>query len=259
MAQLGGPSEFPGGGLDSDELWVQTMQNARVDNLWEIPQYRYYVRPFASDIDENGNAAVEPGLVFRFGTKIIAGQNTFGRLLGGGDHAYDPSLFATKIHSVGVWFSNYISDDILAGLPQAPRVYLFPIGADVMSIANSPTPDKVRFWNLLDQQIPPPVTALSATLDQGNFIPLIDSLNGTMGQTRRFSSFRAYHDAGDEVLDDEMVFDTRLVGRSVWNTEWMLIIPGLTLNNDPNEGLDRFIEQVKDIKLIFQTYGNSGN
>jgi hypothetical protein len=259
VTQPEGNSEFPGGGLDSDQLWIQTMQNARVDNLWDIPQYRYYARPFASDIDANGNAAVEPGLVFRFGTKIMAGQNFFGRPLGGGDHSYDPSLFATKVRSVGIWFSNYISDDVLAGLPQAPRVYLIPVGTDVMSIANSRTPDKVRFWNIFDQQVPVPVVSPSAALDRADYIPLLDSLNGTLGQTRRFSSFRAYHDAGDEILWDDLVFDSRLVGRSVWNTEWMLIIPGLTLNSDPNEGLDRFISQVKDIKLIFQTYGHSGN
>jgi len=252
-------SQFPGGGQDSDALWIQTLQRARVDNLWAIPQYRFYAKPFASDIDAEGNAAVEPGLVFRFGTQVIAGKNVFGHPLSGGDHAYDPSLFATKINRIGVWFSNYIGDDVLNGLPQAPRVYLFPVGADVMSIANSPTPDKVRFWKVLDQKIPVPIAAVTSALDSGDWIPLLDSLNGTIGSPRRFSSFRAYHDAGSEVLDDELTFDSRLIGRSVWNTEWMLIIPGLTLNSDPNEGLDRFIGQVKDIKLIFKTYGYSGN
>ena len=257
--QPDGNSQFPGGGQDSDALWIQTLENARVDNLWRLPEYRFYARPFASDIDAEGNAAVEPGLVFRFGTQIIAGKNVFGHPLSGGDHAYDSSLFATKILAAGVWFSNYIGDDVLNGLPQAPRVYLFPVGSDVMSVANSSTPDKVRFWKVLDQKIPAPIASLSSSLDSGNWIPLLDSLNGNVGSPRRFSSFRAYHDAGSDVLLDEMSFDNHLVGRSVWNTEWLLIIPGLTLNSDANEGLDRFIEQVKDIKLIFQTYGYSGN
>lgn len=254
-----GDEQFPGGGQNSDLLWQQTLQNARVDNLWSVPEYRYFARPFASDIDAEGNAAVEPGLVLRFGTTIVAGNNFFGHPLSGGDHAYDPSLFATKIRSVGVWFSNYISDDVLNGLPEAPRVYLIPVGSDVMSIANSLRPDRVRFWKILDQQIPVPYAAVTSSLDRGDWVPLLDSLNGSMGKSRRFSSFRAYHDAGGEVLLDELVADNRLVGRSVWNTGWMLIIPGLTLNSDPDEGLDRFISQVKDIKLIFETYGNSGN
>ncbi len=246
-------------GTVGEALWRQALQNARVPNLWAVPDYRYHARPFASDIDADGNAVAEPGLVIRFGTRILAGQNVFGHPLSGGDHAYDPSLFATKVRSVGVWFSDYLSDDVLEGLPQAPRVYLIPVGSDVMSIANSPTPDKVRYWDVVDQQIPVPLASVDAALDQSAFIPLLDSLNGSLGLARRFSSFRAYHDGGAEINLDEVVLDSRLVGRSVWNTEWVLIIPGLTLNSDPDLGLDRFIDQVTDIKLIFQTYGHSGN
>ena len=51
----------------------------------------------------------------------------------------------------------------------------------------------------------------------------------------------------------------RLIGRSVWNTQWKVVIPGYTLLNDPNEGLDRFIRTVKDVKLHFVTYSFSGN
>jgi len=68
-----------------------------------------------------------------------------------------------------------------------------------------------------------------------------------------------------------MILDTRLIGRSVWNSRWLLIIPGLTFLSDPDEGLDSFIHGqqipgsderdkngVKDIKLFFQTYALSG-
>ena len=254
-----GDSQFPGGGQDADLLWRQTLENARVENLWEVPEYRYFAKPFASDLDASGNAAVEPGIVLRFSTKVMAGQNVFGRPLSGGDHAYDPSLFATKIRSVGVWFGNYLTDDVLNDLPQAPRVYLIPVGADVMSIANSPTPDRVRFWNIVDQEIPIPWPAQSSSLEQSRFTPLIDTLNGRLGNPRRFASFRAYHDSGSSLNTSEMVFDSRLVGRSVWNTEWLLIIPGLTFNSDPDVGLDRFINQINDIRLVFQTYGHPGS
>ena len=53
--------------------------------------------------------------------------------------------------------------------------------------------------------------------------------------------------------------NNRLVGRSVWNTGWKLVIPGRTLLNDPNQGLDRFIQTVKDINIHFVTYSYSGN
>ena len=88
--------------------------------------------------------------------------------------------------------------------------------------------------------------------------------------TRRHGSFRAYHDRGDWTAG-EVCTNARLVGRSVWNTRWVLIIPGGTLLSDPAKGLDRFIhgrelsagnwdeDGVKDIKLLFQTYSYAGN
>jgi hypothetical protein len=53
--------------------------------------------------------------------------------------------------------------------------------------------------------------------------------------------------------------DTRLIGRSVWNTEWLLVIPGSTLLSDPQIGIDRFIQDVSDIYIYFQTYAYAGN
>jgi len=79
-----------------------------------------------------------------------------------------------------------------------------------------------------------------------------------MIQIRRFSSFRGYHDSG-YVDANQMSFESRLVGRSVWNTRWMMIIPGGKFHYDADLGLDSFIENVKDIKLFFQTYAISGN
>ncbi len=251
-------SQFPEPGQDSDTLWQRLLANARVEDLWQVPEFRYYCRPFGAETDEAGQHVAEPGLVLRFATRVIAGQNLFGKPLSGADHAYDPSQYAIKIRSVGVWFSDYLSQDILNDLPAAPRVYLIPVGADVMSIPYSDNPEKVRVWKVLDSRIPVPLPATTAQLDYVDYVPVLDSLNGRLGEPRKFSTFRAYHDGGSEVNTDELVSDSRLIGRSVWNTEWILIIPGRLLNADPSTGLDRFIEQVSDIKLIFQTYGYSG-
>jgi hypothetical protein len=49
------------------------------------------------------------------------------------------------------------------------------------------------------------------------------------------------------------------VGRSAWNTQWLLIIPGATLLDDPKKGLDAFVKNVTDIRLVLQTYAYSGN
>jgi hypothetical protein len=226
-----------------------------VENLWDVPEFRNYCRPFDS-MPEDG---IEPGLVIRFGTDIKAGKNFFGHLLSGGDHTYDPSVYATKIRAAGVWFSDYRSESLEDDLPEAPRIYLLPTGMDMLSVSASSDPNLVRYWNVVDQKIPIPLPAISSELDQSDWVPIFDSLNGVYGESRRFSSFRAYHDGADEVNDEEMIYNSRLVGRSVRNTQWVLIIPGRTLNSDPEVGLNRFIEQVSDIKLVFDTYGYSGN
>ncbi len=246
-------------GANSDAVWAETLTKARVPDLWQVPEFRYNCRPFASFTDAAGNPVAEPGIVIRLSSTITAGKNFFGKPLAGGDHAYDPSQYSTKIGAVGLWFSDYQSGDLTTTLPSAPRAYLIPTGTDIMSVSSSQNPSVVRLWKVLDQQIPVPYRSVTASLDQSNWIPLLDSLNGRMGEPRKFPMMRGYHDGGDAVNSDELAFDTRLVGRSVWNSQWVLIIPGRLLNADPNVGLDRFIAQVSDIKLIFQTYGFSGN
>ena len=254
-----GDSSGWSGLADAGENWKDVLRRARVENLWNVPEYRFMARPFADGTGEDGSQALEPGLVLRFSTQIYAGKNVFGHPLAGGDHAYDPSVYANRIRKVGVWFSNYQSSDVLNDLAIAPRVYLIPTGVDVMRVPNAVSPNQIRLWNVLDQAIPIPISGIDAKLPYSSFVPLLDSLDGRIGLQRRFSSFRAYHDAGDAVNSDELVTDFRLVGRSVWNTGWVLIVPGRMLNADPDEGLNRFIEQVTDIKLVFETYGFSGN
>lgn len=240
---------------ESDENWQDVLEMARVDNLWDMPEFRRYCRPFAA----YDPATPEPGIVIDFSSFIESRKNFFGKALAGGDNTYDPTNFATKIYSVGTWFEGYLSDDFepsASELSETPRIYLVPVGSDVMAYP-SDNELGVRLWNVLDQKIPVPYPVLETNLDDNAWRPL-DSLGGTEGENRKFSSYRAYHDSGyfDE---NEMTFDTRLVGRSVWNTRWLLIIPGATLNADSDAGLDTFIQNVSDIKLFFQTYGYSGN
>ncbi|MCF7847287.1 MAG: hypothetical protein K9M45_00445, partial [Kiritimatiellales bacterium] len=250
---------FPSPGGDADDLWKQKLTSCVVEDLWDVPEFRQYCRSFASEYDVDDEYDPQPGLVIRFGTTIKAGENLFGKPLSGSDHAYDPSVFSTKIRGTGIWFSDYQSTNVLQDLPEAPRVYMVPAGSDIMSVANSPDPEVVRIWNVVDQSIPAPMPSDTSELDDSSWVPLYDSLTGQYGEIRRFSGFRAYHDGGDQVDETELVYNNRLVGRSVWNTEWVLIIPGITFNADPEEGLRRFIDQVSDIKLVFDTYGYSGN
>lgn len=237
---------------DGDEAWRNAIAGKKVDNLWDMPEFRRYCRPFSA----HDPAVKEPGLVIDFTSMVTSGKNFFGQSLAGGDNSYDPSNFTTKISAVGAWFEGYVSEGFDTGLSETPRVYLVPVGSDVMMY---PGDDNlgVRMWKVLDQKIPVPYPITEANLNEPLWRPL-DTLGGTDGELRRFSSFRAYPDSGF-VEEGEMTFDTRLTGRSVWNTRWLLIIPGRTLRADADAGLDTFIDNITDIKLYFKTYGMSGN
>ena len=228
--ELAAAAEAEAANAISDDKWRKILAGAIVLDLWQVPEFRRYCRPFAPE-----PAGPQPGIVLRFPTTVTFGLNFFGRPLGGGDTAYDPSLFSTKINAAGIWFSDYNG----SGLATAPRVYLFPTGMDVL---RSPTGNTLatREWRVVDQAIPAPFPIGANDLDDPTWIPVNDSLAESFAQIRRFSSFRAYHDNG--VYDDtETTKSSRLVGRSVWNTDWVLIIPGGTLLNNPEQGLEQLV------------------
>ncbi len=244
---------------DSDDEWRTLLQKFRVADLWQVPEFRRFCRPFAPE-----SAGAQPGLVIPFSTDVTFGQNYFGLPLGGGDGSYDSTNFSTKINAVGVWFGNYNP----AGLSTTPRVYLVPVGLDIMRAPDDVTLS-TREFDVVDQAIPVPFPIGASDLTNPSWIPS-DNLESPIGEIRRFGRFRAYHDDGFELGD--FTKDSRLVGRSVWNTKWMLIIPGGTFLNDPNAGLDTFISgplipggQTRDgngntdIQFLFETYGYSGN
>lgn len=240
-----------------DAAWQQTLMDPQYlkADLWQVPEFRRYCRPFAAET--NGP---QPGLVIPLSTKIVSGKNFFGWPLGGGDSAYDPSVYATRILSVGVAFAGYDS----LNLSQTPRVYLIPAGTDIMTVPNSPDFD-LRLWNVMDQVIPVPYPATTANLSSPTWKPFVDTVtspDGRFGDIRKFSSFRATgfdSPVPDDIDISQLTYDSRLVGRSAWNTKWLLIIPGATLNSDPSTGLNDFINSVKDIKLVINSYGYSGN
>lgn len=251
---------LPGEG--SDDKWRQVLENHRVDDLWQVPEFRRHCKPFAAE------GIPQPGIVIPFATNVSAGLNYFGWPLGPADSYYSNANFATKVWSVGVWLSDYDS----AGLALTPRVYLVPAGVDTL---RSPTGSygALRNWEVVDQKIPLPFPVNGAELDGSlNWIPTMETLQDELFAIRRHGDFRAYHDSGG--LDaSEMTSNTRIVGRSVWNTRWILFIPGQNLLADPEEGIDRFIRGqevingdgertglgVSDIKLYFRTYSYMGN
>ena len=232
----------------SNSDWRDVLKDHKVDDLWKIPEFKRYCRPFAQE-----SAGAQPGIVIKFPTTVTYGKNFFGWPLSGGDSAYSTSNFATRVRSVGLWFQNYNG----AGLSSTPRVYLVPTGADVL---RSPTGDgfATREWQVRDQKLPIPFPIGASDLTNPAFIAVNDSLSDELSAMRKVSDFRAYPYSGD-FNPDQTTSDSRLVGRSVWNTQWMLIIPGSTLLFNKDVGLNTFINSVDDIKMFFQTYAYSGN
>lgn len=245
-------------GTQGNSTWRGELEKYRVDNLWDVPEFQRFCKPF--DLP----TVAEPALVIPFATNITSRLNFFGWPLGA-DPYYSPENFATKIRSVGMWFSNYNTSLI----SPTPRIYLVPIGEDILRTPSG-EPEEIRGWHVVEQIIPQPYPIVAQDLEPENWIPLNDTVPDVFTAVRRHVRLRAYPDGGFD--PSEMTYDSRLVGRSVWNTQWLLIIPGASLLGDPEEGLEQFINGpeipggggertgngVTDIKLFFKTYAYSG-
>jgi len=247
-------------GPTGGERWREVLENHVVPNVLALPEFQRHCIPFSP------TQPVEPAIVIPFATTINFGLNLFGWPAGGGDNDYDSTKFATKVRSVGVWFSGY--NNLGGGMINTPRVYLFPVGLDLMRAPTQGDP-YIREWRILDQALPVPFPLRPGDLGDRSWRP-DDSLSEDFAAIRRFGRFRAFHDSGN-FNPAETISDSRLIGRSVWNTRWLLIIPAGTLHTDRNEGIQRFIHGalrqngtrdgngVSDIKIFFQTYAYSGN
>ncbi len=258
-------------GADAAKAWQDKLSSFKVDNLLAYPEFRRYCLPFESS---TGLKAQEPGLVIPFSTTIDFARNVFGLPLAGNDNAFDSSYYATKISKMGVRFVGYnqTTNGVVA-LGNTPRIYLIPVGNDVMRSPGSDGDDLLAY-NVVDQVVPLPFPLGSSSLAAPDWTAIYDAYTGggeALASIRRYPSLRAYHDYGT-FSEDDMLSNTRLVGRSVWNTRWLLIIPAGTLNADRDYALQALIygadfnkdgkldqPGIQDIQIGFQTYSNSGN
>ena len=108
-------------------------------------------------------------------------------------------------------------------------------------------------FSITEQRIPVPFTINQSDISDPGYIPTLNGVDGGFAELRRHGDFVMHNDTVDGVD-----FDTRLVSRSVWNSEWLLIIPGAGLDADPMTGLEAFAENVTDIELNFLTYSHQG-
>ena len=263
---------------DGDNNWQDVLQRGRVADLLADPD----VKRYCMQIDDGSRLPV-PGIVLTFSTVVADGLNLFGQPLAPGDHNFSASSFATKIFAVGVDFEGYIGMDNPDGssgpsptdpslgantLAATPYVYLIPVGTDSMRTPPLGDASTIRTWDVDDLAIPLPFNISASELSNNPFYTSGDSLSEPLFTTRKHQAFRPVSSAaafntgiygGNGALQPSQYTNKRLIGRSVWNSKWKLVIPGKTLLNDPDEGLNRFINSVKDVKLYFVTYSYAGN
>ncbi|MBT4276842.1 MAG: hypothetical protein HOD39_18055, partial [Verrucomicrobia bacterium] len=266
-----------------ESAWQDVLLNAYKNNLLEDSD----IQKLCLQIDDGSGLPV-PGLLFEFSTRIEKGYNLFGHILNPGDNTFSTSSFANKIFGAGVALEGYegMSDflsntQVVGGLggsspaggfnwlnPDAlsatPYIYLIPVGQDIMRTPPLGDQTGLRQWSVEETILPIPFNIgdnpfnFARIFDQG-----LSVANGNADfPIRKHQAFRAVS-TSDVFVQMNHVMDNytnnRLVGRSVWNTHWKLVIPGDTLLNNPKEGIERFIRTVDDIKLHFKTYSYSGN
>jgi len=272
---------------DGDSNWKDMLHSARVSNLLEDDD----IRRHCMQIDDGSGLPV-PGIVLTFGTTIANGLNLFGKELAAGDQYFSPSSFATKIFGVGVALTGYRGmanpgansgvtgsgatspEDPSSGfldplaLAGTPYVYLIPVGVDSMRSPPLGDSSKIRSWSVEDVAIPMPFNIGGSDFSSRNIWQSGDSLTEPLYTVRKHQAFRPVSNpsvfspnlyGGSGSLMRSQFTNNRLVGRSVWNSQWKLVIPGRALLSNPNEGLDRLIQTLTDVKLHFVTYSYSGN
>ncbi len=239
----------------SDGAWQSKLSGWRVDDLTELDVYRHYCQPLAYPTDTASTNGREPAIVIPFSTTVTSGLNLFG-LPSQGDETLPPDRYAVKIHSVGVRFTqSYASPP----LNKHVNVYLVPAGTDIMRV---PTDGSIREWQVLDQTLPLPFPISQNELAKPDWTPWDSVVGGSAAAAhrRRIPTITAC-----PATDEECDLSYKLTGRSIWNTQWYLIIPGSQLRgDDPEAGLDWFINGeygtgVRDIKLTLKCYGYTGN
>jgi hypothetical protein len=216
-----------------------------------------------------------PGVIVPFSTTIQHGLNFFGRPLAAGDHTFTPTNFSTKIQSLGIALPGYVGmDEYANGDPNAgtpalsdpdalaatPYLYVIPTGIDYLLAPPLGNQSTERSWRVEDQAMPLPFNLGANAFNNSQFFDANGTLTEQPWVVRQHQSFRPVSDPSILLGDLPTEFTShRLVGRSVWNSGWKIVIPAYTLLNDEQEGLNRFARTVRDIRIFIRTYSYSGN
>ncbi|MEK6676771.1 MAG: hypothetical protein AABZ47_14100 [Planctomycetota bacterium] len=235
-----------------DAEWRQRLESFVITDLNAFQEYSQYCQPLQPPVPNN------PALIIPFSTTVQSQLNLFG-WPSTGDATLPSDRFAIKMHSYSVKFSNY------PGFPlnRQVNIYLVPVGADVMRVPTCPVAP-TRQWQLLDQTLPVPFPLSNADLTSNDWMPWDSISGGPASLVRRRLIPTVAACATDDTTCTDVSF--KLTGRSIWNTRWLLVIPGSELQgSNPSNGVNVLIHGntqagtgIRDIKLIVKAYGYSG-
>jgi len=246
--------------VSADEAWQQTLEQHIVPDVMSDPHVAAYCRGL-----KKADGSAIPGFIIPFSSTVEDGKNFFGLDLAAGDHAYSQSNFATKIAAVGVALQGYVGMSYGEStqpnaLSATPYAYLIPCGTDYMRTPLGDTGD-IRSWQVVDQALPLPYNLGASAFNSTQFFGPNDTFAERPWVIRKHQAFRMVADPAmyEDGSLPTVFTNARLIGRSVWNSQWKIVIPAITLLNNEQQGMNNFAASVKDIQLFFRTYSNSGN
>lgn len=255
--------------LDKNKAFRAFLESSIVQDLRDVPAFAQL-----ASLDSDRDAG--PALVLNFSTEV-AGRTLFGKRRGttfgapaNFDTCSNPKLFEFAILLEGVDNPGALGVD-----SQLIFAHFLPVGSSMLRapLSGDCALRTVRTWAVVDQRIPGVSEAYrgsgDAILDEFD-IPRLET-SGDLYLVNRFPVTQAQlRNTNSPVFQDE------LAGWSVWNTQWMLAIPGRQFT-DPNDdvaevrrkllilifdadqnGNPRIPDQnlgIDDIKLRIKAYG----
>lgn len=254
-------------GTAEDASFRSFLERHIVQNLQEDPAMQDFAQ-LSTDV-HYGPAIVVPFFsevagknFFGFGPKAPFGNTNF------------PVSLNTKIRNFAIRLVG-ADCDALGIDPQNPYVWAFlmPIGQSILrENTNAATVEEnlPRAWAVVDQWLPAPplVSVASPAVQDRSYNPWV-SLAGSGGNY--LNAVKRFRETEAEVeLGQPLTFKTELAGRGVWNTRWLLVIPGrqwagssnlteireqlLTLIYGPMQQENS--EGMTDIRIIIQAYAH---